>query len=162
VIGIEPTLAGFNGFRCHNLQHTHINTNCIFYTDCMITMSQHTMYTKQHDYNVAADGISPVHDGLVAAPPPSPRPVLLKIGDGILAIHNGLTPTPRCPVSSKNDEILRGYNDVVQAPAHPSSSKISDGISAPYNDDGISTPQRSRSRHLTTATSVLFQFCQRS
>jgi hypothetical protein len=98
----------------------------------------------------------------MASSQPHARPVSSKIGDGILAIHNGLTPAPRRPVSSKNGELLRGYIATIQAPAHPSSSKICDGISSPYNGNGISAPQRSRSRHLTTATPALFQFCQRS
>jgi hypothetical protein len=89
----------------------------------------------------------------MASSQPHARPVSSKIGDGILAIHNGLTPAPRRPVSSKNGELLRGYIATIQAPAHPSSSKICDGISA---------PQRSRSRHLTMATPTLFQFYQRS
>jgi hypothetical protein len=123
----------------------------------MITMSQRTFVYQQHDYNVAATRIYPVHDGLITAPA---RPVSSKIGDGILGVHNGLALAPCHPVSSKNDEILWGYNTAVQAPARPSSSKIDDGILAPYNGDGISAPRRSRSRHLTTATPALFQFCR--
>jgi hypothetical protein len=93
------------------------------------------------------------HQFMMASLQPHARHVSSKIGDGILAIHNGLTPAPRRPVSSKNGELLRGYIATIQAPAHPSSSKICDGISA---------PQRSRSRHLTMATPALFQFYQRS